>query len=72
MQVNVSFVTRERTRRQERAIVFEDVKETLGKEAVKTPTLTDDQLLAKLELAQAEAGVGASLAKDMEDYQIGN
>ena len=72
MQVNVSFVTRERTRRQERAIVFEDMKDALGKEAAKTPTLTDDQLLAKLELAQAEAGVGASLAKDMEDYQIGN
>ena len=72
MQVNVSFVTRERTRRQERAIVFEDMKDVLGKEAAKTPTLTDDQLLAKLELAQAEAGVGVSLAKDMEDYQIGN
>lgn len=72
MQVNVSFVTRERTRRQERAIVFEDMKDALGKEAAKTPTLTDDQLLAKLELAQAEAGVGVSLAKDMEDYQIGN
>ena len=72
MQVNVSFVTRERTRRQERAIGFEDMKDALGKEAAKTPTLTDDQLLAKLELAQAEAGVGVSLAKDMEDYQIGN
>lgn len=32
MQVNVSFVNRERTRRQERAIVFEEMKDTLGKE----------------------------------------
>ena len=72
MQVNVSYVTRERTRRLERAIVFEDMKENLSKVAVKTPTLTDDELLFKLTLAQAEAGVGASLERDMEDFQIGN
>lgn len=72
MDVNVSYVTRERVRRQERLINFEETKEELAKIAAKTPSLTDDQLLAKLELAQAEAGSGASLAEDMKDFQIGN
>ena len=72
MQVNVSYVTRERTRRQERLIEFEETKEELGKIAAKTPSLTDDELLAKLELVQAEAGNGASLSKDMRDFQIGD
>lgn len=72
MQVNVNYITRERTRRQERSIEFEETKEELSKIAAKTPTLTDDQLLAKLELVQAEAGTGASLAKDMQDFQIGD
>ena len=72
MDVNVSFVTRERVRRQEREIIFDETKEALGKVVAKTPGLSDDELLNKLELAQAEAGVGASLVKDMEDLQIGN
>lgn len=72
MQVNVSYVTRERTRRQERAIEFEETKEELTKVAAKTPSLTDDELLAKLELVQAEVGTGASLSKDMRDFQIGD
>lgn len=72
MDVNVNFITRERVRRQEREIIFDETKETLAKAVAKTPTLTDDELLEKLELAQAEAGVGASLVKDMEDLQIGN
>lgn len=72
MDVNVNFITRERVRRQEREIIFDETKEALSKFVVKTPTLTDDELLEKLELAQAEAGVGASLVKDMEDLQIGN
>lgn len=72
MDVNVNFITRERVRRQEREIIFDETKEALSKFVAKTPTLTDDELLEKLELAQAEAGVGASLVKDMEDLQIGN
>ena len=72
MDVNVNFITRERVRRQEREIIFDETKEALAKFVAKTPTLTDDELLEKLELAQAEAGVGASLVKDMEDLQIGN
>lgn len=72
MDVNVSFVTRERVRRQEREIIFDETKEALSKVVSKTPSLTDDELLEKLELAKAEAGVGASLVKDMEDLQIGN
>lgn len=72
MDVNVNFITRERVRRQEREIIFDETKEALSKFVSKTPTLTDDELLEKLELAQAEAGVGASLVKDMEDLQIGN
>ena len=72
MDVNVNFITRERVRRQEREIIFDETKETLAKVVAKTPSLTDDELLEKLELAQAEAGVGASLVKDMEDLQIGN
>ena len=72
MDVNVNFITRERVRRQEREIIFDETKEVLSKVVAKTPTLTDDELLEKLELAQAEAGVGASLVKDMEDLQIGN
>ena len=72
MDVNVNFVTRERVRRQEREIIFDETKEALSKVVAKTSTLTDDELLEKLELAQAEAGVGASLVKDMEDLQIGN
>lgn len=72
MQVNVSYVTRERVRRQERLIEFEETKEELSKIAAKTPSLTDDELLAKLELVQAEAGSGASLARDMKDFQIGD
>lgn len=72
MDVNVNFITRERVRRQEREIIFDETKETLAKFVAKTPSLTDDELLEKLELAQAEAGVGASLVKDMEDLQIGN
>ena len=72
MDVNVNFITRERVRRQEREIIFDETKEALSKVVSKTPTLTDDELLEKLELAQAEAGVGASLVKDMEDLQIGN
>lgn len=72
MDVNVNFITRERVRRQEREIIFDETKEALSKVVAKTSTLTDDELLEKLELAQAEAGVGASLVKDMEDLQIGN
>ena len=72
MDVNVNFITRERVGRQEREIIFDETKEALSKFVAKTPTLTDDELLEKLELAQAEAGVGASLVKDMEDLQIGN
>lgn len=72
MDVNVNFITRERVRRQEREIIFDETKEALAKFVAKTPSLTDDELLEKLELAQAEAGVGASLVKDMEDLQIGN
>ena len=72
MDVNVNFITRERVRRQEREIIFDETKEALAKVVAKTPSLTDDELLEKLELAQAEAGVGASLVKDMEDLQIGN
>lgn len=72
MDVNVNFITRERVRRQEREIIFDETKEALSKFVAKTPTLTDDELLEKLELAQAEAGVGASLVKDMDDLQIGN
>ena len=72
MDVNVNFITRERVRRQEREIIFDETKDALSKVVAKTPTLTDDELLEKLELAQAEAGVGASLVKDMEDLQIGN
>ena len=72
MDVNVNFITRERVRRQEREIIFDETKEVLAKVVAKTPSLTDDELLEKLDLAQAEAGVGASLVKDMEDLQIGN
>lgn len=72
MDVNVNFITRERVRRQEREIIFDETKEALAKFVAKTLSLTDDELLEKLELAQAEAGVGASLVKDMEDLQIGN
>lgn len=72
MDVNVNFITRERVRRQEREIIFDETKDALAKVVAKTPSLTDDELLEKLELAQAEAGVGASLVKDMEDLQIGN
>lgn len=72
MQVNVSYVTRERTRRQERAIEFEETKDELSKIAAKTLSVTDDELLSKLKLIQAEAGTGASLSKDMRDFQIGD
>ena len=70
--INVNYITRERTRRQERSIVFEETKEAMLKDAKKTPDLTDDQLIKKMELVMADAGVGASLKEDMKDYEIGN
>ena len=70
--INVNYITRERTRRQERLIVFEETKEAMLKDAKKTPDLTDDQLIKKMELVMADAGVGASLKEDMKDYEIGN
>ena len=70
--INVNYITRERTRRQERLIAFEETKEAMLKDAKKTPELTDDQLIKKMELVMADAGVGASLKEDMKDYEIGN
>ena len=70
--INVNYITRERTRRQERLIAFEETKDAMLKDAKKTPELTDDQLIKKMELVMADAGVGASLKEDMKDYEIGN
>ena len=68
----MNYITRERIRRQERLISFEETKEAMLKDAKKTPELTDDQLIKKMELVMADAGVGASLKEDMKDYEIGN
>lgn len=70
--IHVDFVTRERVRRQERIIEFEETRGELAKIAASTPSITDDQLLAQLELSLAKAGTGASLEKDMSDFEIGN
>ena len=70
--INVNYITRERTRRQELSIAFEETKEALMAKAKKTPGITDDQLISKLELNLVEAGLGASLREDMKDYQIGD
>ena len=70
--INVNYITRERTRRQELMIAFEETKKELSKEAKKTPGLSDDQLINKMELVLADAGLGAILREDMKDYQIGD
>lgn len=70
--ININYITRERTRRQELSIAFEETKEAMMAKAKKTPSITDDQLISKLELNLAEAGLGATLREDMKDYQIGD
>lgn len=70
--VNITYVTRERTRRQERLLEFEETKSELMSVAKKTPSLTDDELVAKLELSLADVGSGATLENDMKDFQIGD
>ena len=70
--INVNYINYERTRRQELRIAFEETKEAMMAEAKKTPGITDDQLVSKMELTLANAGLGASLKEDMKDYQIGD
>lgn len=72
MSINVNYIDRERTRRQELMIAFEETKDSMAAKAKKTPGITDDQLVSKMELTLANAGLGATLKEDMKDYQIGD
>lgn len=70
--VDVDYIKRERTHRQEKQIYFEEAVGDAKQQAASTKSLTDDELVQKLKLSMAGAGVGASLEEDIQDdYQVG-